>query len=123
MSVAVDLHRLCAVTQQQVSQLRSHRVPSCQTDSVLVKSVFHRSSLPKIPLDNTHQSTMSVFTPREACKLRITFLTDLWKFQSNLSVMSPLLPVSSFISSCLLGGLILHTDPELPSMLAVTMSS
>lgn len=54
----------------------------------------------------------------------IIFLRSyLWKFQESLSVRSAVLPSSSLMTSCLLGGLILQTDPELPSMLAVTMSS
>lgn len=47
----------------------------------------------------------------------------LWKFQARRSVRSTGLPSSSLMTSCLLGGLILHTDPELPSIRAVTMSS
>lgn len=83
--------------------------------------MFHRPTFPQVPFRHKHIMSMRSCTPNRS----IVFLhqTDLWKFQSRRRVMSPVLPSSSFISSCLLGGLIRHTDPELPSMLAVTMSS
>lgn len=114
------LHRFSTIAEQQRGQISSDWISWFQWDRVFVKGMFNRPSFAQVPVRDKVFSLTSADMVHGTRHRRTDYL---WKFQAKRSVRSAGLLSSSFITSCLLGGLILQTDPELPSISAVTMSS
>lgn len=114
------LHRFSPVAEQQRGQISSDWISWFQRDRVFVKGMFHRPSFAQVPVGDKVSPLTSADVVHGTRRRRTDYL---WKFQAKRSVRSAGLVSSSLMTSCLLGGLILQTEPELPSIRAVTMSS